>query len=204
MKDDGRQTMDNDTRARSVWQTKGEPRAVDKQAHRLRALLFDLGDTIMIEETEVKDAEGTTQSAELIPGVVQALRGFVARGHRLALVADSRPHTPPNVLRQHNVLALFETLAISENVGVEKPGARIFQAALDALEIAPTDYDRVVMVGNNLARDIVGANRLGLISVFFHWNDRRRSEPQTEEEEPDHTVTSVTELVALIERLDRP
>ena len=204
MKDDGRQTMDNDTRARSVWQTKGEPRAVDKQAHRLRALLFDLGDTIMIEESEVKDAEGTTQSAELIPGVVQALRGFVARGHRLALVADSRPHTPPNVLRQHNVLALFEYLAISENVGVEKPDPRIFLAALDALEIAPADYDRVVMVGNNLARDIVGANRLGLISVFFHWNDRRRSEPLTEEEQPDHKVTNPAELVALIERLESP
>jgi putative hydrolase of the HAD superfamily len=169
----------------------------------LRALLFDLGDTIMIEETELKDAEGTTQQADLIPGMDEALRGFVARGHRLALVADSRPNTPPNVLRQHGLLELFETLAISENVGVEKPDTRIFSAALDALEIAPADHRRVVMVGNNLERDIVGANRLGLISVFFHWNDRRRSEPLAEEEEPDHTITNAAELVALIERLEQ-
>ena len=200
---DGRQTADDDTRARSGWQTKDEPRAADKQAHHLRALLFDLGDTIMNEETEVKDAEGTTQTAELIPGVAEALRGLVARGHRLALVADSRPHTPPNVLRQHGLLELFETLAISENVGVEKPDARIFLAALDALEIAPTDYHRVVMVGNNLERDIVGANRLGLISVFFHWNDRRRSVPLTVEERPDYAITNASELVALIERLEK-
>ena len=36
--------------------------------HHLSALLFDLGDTIMIEESEVKDAEETTLQADLIPG----------------------------------------------------------------------------------------------------------------------------------------
>jgi putative hydrolase of the HAD superfamily len=164
--------------------------------------LFDLGDTIMIEESEVKDAEGTTESADLIPGMADALCALRARGYPLALVADSRRHTPPNVLRQHRLLDLFETLAISEVVGVSKPDARIFEAALDALQIGPCDYSRVVMVGNNLERDIVGANRLGLISVFFHWNDRRRSEPLKGEEQPDHTVTSAAELVALIKELE--
>ena len=173
-----------------------------KRSHHMAALFFDLGDTIMIEESEVKDDEGTTQRADLIPGMAGALRGLADRGYRLALVADSRPHTPPNVLRQHGLLELFEFLAISEGVGVSKPDARIFGAALDALEIAPDDYRRVVMVGNNLERDIVGANRLGLISVFFHWNDRRRSEPLNEEEEPDYTVTSAAELIALIEQLE--
>ena len=85
------------------------------------ALLFDLGDTIMVEETEVKDAEGTTLCAELAPGMAEALRAFSAAGHRLALVADSRPRTPENVLRQHGLLELFETLAVSEVVGASDP-----------------------------------------------------------------------------------
>jgi len=176
----------------------------DKPFHALRALLLDLGDTIMIEETEVKDAEGTTHSADLIPGMAEALRSLKARGRPLALVADSRPNTPPNVLRQHGLLALFDHLSISEVVGAVKPDARMFRDALDALRIAPSDYGRVAMVGNNLERDIVGANRLGLISVFIHWNDRRRSEPLTEEETPDYTISSAAELLALIARLERP
>ena len=69
--------------------------------HRIRALFFDLGDTIMIEQSEIKDAEGTTQQADLIPGMAEALRQFQALGYALALVADSRPNTPVNVLRQH-------------------------------------------------------------------------------------------------------
>jgi putative hydrolase of the HAD superfamily len=176
--------------------------------HHIIALLFDLGDTIMDEGTEVKDAEGTTTAAELIPGMADALRGFKAAGHRLAIVADSRPNTPPNVLRQHGLLDLFEHLAISEVVGaaagvasIDKPDPRIFRAALDALGIPERDYGRVVMVGNNLARDIVGANRLGLISIFFHWNERRRTQPLTAEETPRYTVSSARELVELVASL---
>jgi FMN phosphatase YigB (HAD superfamily) len=169
---------------------------------RIVALLFDLGDTLMIEESEVKDAEETTLRADLIPGAVEALRRFKDQGHILALVADARPDTPVNVLRQHNLYNLFDHLAISEVVGAEKPDALIFRDALDALGIPESDYGRVAMVGNNLERDIVGANRLGLVSVFFHWNDRRRSQPLTAEEEPRYTVSSIEELVSLVDDLN--
>jgi putative hydrolase of the HAD superfamily len=130
------------------------------------------------------------------------LRQLWAQNHALALVADSRPKTPVNVLRQHDLYDLFDVLAISEVVGVSKPDPWIFQVALDALEIPEEDYGQVVMVGNNLERDITGANRLGLISVFFHWNDRRRNTPLTGEEEPDFTVSSAEELMSLISKLD--
>jgi FMN phosphatase YigB (HAD superfamily) len=170
---------------------------------RIVALLFDLGDTLMIEESEVKDAGGTTLRANLIPGVADSLRWFKAQGYGLALVADSRPNTPVNVLRQHELYHLFDHLAISEVVGVEKPAPLIFRTALEALGIPESDYARVAMVGNNLERDIVGANRLGLVSIFFRWNDRRRSQPLTVEEEPRYTVSSAQELVSLVASLDR-
>jgi HAD superfamily hydrolase (TIGR01549 family) len=169
--------------------------------HRVVALLFDLGDTLMIEESEVKDAEGTTLRADLIPGVVEALRRFKDLGYALALVADARPKTPVNVLRQHDLYEHFDYLAISEIIGAEKPAPLIFRAALEALGIPESDYGRVAMVGNNLERDVVGANRLGLISIFFHWNDRRRSRPLTAEEKPRYTVSSIEELVSLVASL---
>jgi putative hydrolase of the HAD superfamily len=171
-------------------------------AGHLAALFFDLGDTLIIEASEVKNAEETTLFANLIPGMAEALRNFKTQGHRLALVADSRPDTPPNVLRQHNLLDLFETLAISEVVGASKPDPLIFRVALDALNIEPKDYGRVVMVGNNLERDVVGSNQLGLISVFLHWNERRRTQPLTAEEQPRYTVHSAQELITLIEELE--
>jgi HAD superfamily hydrolase (TIGR01549 family) len=126
---------------------------------KLVALLFDLGDVIMREETEIKDAELNTLRAELVDGMDAVLRALKARGYKLGLVADTRPKTAWNVLHQHGLYDLFDALAISEEVGCEKPDPRIFRAALDALNIAPCDYARVAMIGNNLARDIRGANQ---------------------------------------------
>jgi putative hydrolase of the HAD superfamily len=174
----------------------------DLGGRRILALLFDLGDTLMAEESEVKDAEGATLRADLIPGAAEMLRRFKEQGYALALVADARPNTPANILRQHDLYDLFDYLAISEIIGAEKPDPPVFRAALEALGIPEDDYGRVAMVGNNLERDVAGANHLGLISVFFHWNDRRRSQPLTAEEEPRYTVSSIEELVSLVDRLN--
>ena len=169
----------------------------------ITVIFFDLGDTIMEERTELKDAGGTTLSAELIPGMADALRALHRQGYRLALVADSRPNTPINVLKQHNLLELFEHLAVSENVGVEKPDPAIFLHALEAMKIPKQDYPHVMMIGNNLERDIVGANQMGLRSVFFHANDTRRTVAQARDEIPRHTVANANELLKLIEALSQ-
>jgi len=172
-----------------------------RQNGRLAALLFDLGDTLMVEESEIKEPDGTTLRAELLPGAAAMVKRLHRRGYRLALVADSRPNTPPNVLRQHGLLDLFEHLAISEVVNSKKPDAVMFTGTLDAMGIAREQYGAVVMIGNNLERDVVGANRLGLVSVFIQWNERRRIEPLASEELPDYTVHSIAELESLIEQL---
>jgi HAD superfamily hydrolase (TIGR01549 family) len=170
---------------------------------RIKAIFFDLGDAIMVETSEVKDESGTTLSADLIPGVEPVLRELKARGFPLGLVADTRRGTYQNVMRQHGLYDLFDVFAISDELGVEKPDARIFGAALDALEIQPGDYDKVVMVGNNLRRDVRGANALGLVSIWFHWNDRYPTQPADSMEEPAYVVHSAKELlnrIGLIEQ----
>lgn len=168
---------------------------------KLAAILFDLGDVIMQEATEVKDGELNTLRAELVDGMDDVLRALKSRSYKFGLVADTRPKTAWNVLHQHNLYDMFDTLAISENVGCEKPDARIFVAALDALNIAPSDYARVAMVGNNLARDIRGANALGLISIWFHWNERYAW--ANDGSVPMYVVHNAQELRMLIERLER-
>ncbi len=168
----------------------------------IQAILFDLGDVIMQEESEVKDAERNTLSADLVPGMGDALRALKARGYRLALVADTRPKTAWNVLHQHALYDLFDAFAISDQVGAEKPDPRIFRAALDQVGIPPTEYGQVVMVGNNPVRDIRGANQMGLISVWFHWNDRYLPDPESIDV-PRFEVHDARELTAVIDRIEQ-
>lgn len=170
--------------------------------HNIRAILFDLGDTLMWEVTEEKDATDVTLRADLLPGAADLIRRLREDGFYIGLVADSRPKSPINVLEQHELLHLFDTASISEIVGVSKPDRRMFLTALTALDVDPADYARVVMVGNNLERDIVGANALGLMTILIHPNDRRTATPSGPDDTPDHTVETIAKLSDLIYSLD--
>lgn len=169
----------------------------------LRAICLDFGDTLADEATEEKDETETTLRAELIPGARELVLELRRRGYPLALVADGRPGTYRNVLTQHGILACFDTLAISDLVGVEKPDPRMFAAALDALGIPQADYHRTVMVGNYLARDVKGANALGMVSVWLDWGPRRPKVPADASEVPDYTIRLPLELLAVIDELER-
>lgn len=169
----------------------------------LRAICFDFGDTLADEATEEKDATETTLRAELIPGAKELIVELRRRDYRLALVADGRPGTYRNVLAQHGIYTCFDTLAISDLVGVCKPDPRMFVAALDALGIAPADYGRTMMVGNYLARDIKGANALGMVSVWLDWAPRRPKAPVDASETPHYTIRQPLELLTVIDQLER-
>jgi FMN phosphatase YigB (HAD superfamily) len=168
----------------------------------LRAICFDSGDTIIDEATEIKNDGEETIRAELIPGADTVLRELKQRGYTLALVADGPVATFRNSLGQHGLYDLFDAYAISGEIGVDKPDARMFRHALAQLRIRPADYGRVVMVGNNLSRDIKGANQLGLISVWLNWSPRRSKTPADASERPQYTIATPIELLAVIASLE--
>lgn len=170
---------------------------------KLKAIFFDLGDTLMDETTEIKDQNLVTIDAELVDGAKEILIKLKEMGYKIALVADTKIGTYKNVLGKFDMFKYFNCFAISEELGFQKPDPRIFLFALDSLGIEEKDYKNVVMVGNNLRRDIVGANRLGLISVWFHWNDRYPSKPENEEEVPKFEIRRLSELLEVIERLEK-
>lgn len=167
------------------------------------AVCFDFGDTLADEATEVKDETMTTVRAELIPGAGEVVRRLKQSGYKVALVADGRPGTYYNVLSQHGLYELFDAFAISEHLGVEKPDARMFTAALDQLGIGRVDYGRTIMVGNYLARDVKGANQVGMISVWLDWAPRRPKVPADDSEIPDFTIKEPLELLHLVNCLEQ-
>jgi len=170
--------------------------------HNILAICLDCGDTLIDEGTEVTTPEGVSLRADLVPGAAELLHELKRRGYRLALVADGPVPTFRNNLGSHGLYELFDAVSISHAVGVSKPHPDIFRHALAQLGIEEKDYDRAVMVGNNLARDIKGANELGMISVWLDWSPRRSKVPADESEVPQHTIKTPLELLSLIESLE--
>jgi putative hydrolase of the HAD superfamily len=172
-------------------------------SNNILAVLFDCGDTLVDEGSEVHDPNNVVLQADLIPGAGELLRELKHRGYRLGLVADGKASSFKNILSGHDLFDLFEVHAISELVGVSKPDPRMFQTALDGLGIQPRDYGRVIMVGNFLERDVKGANALGLISVWLDWAPRRPKVPRDPSEQPRYTICLPLELLTVLESLEQ-
>lgn len=167
----------------------------------LRAVLLDCGDTLVDEASEVKDANGVSLSATLIPGAADMVRAIKVRGHPMGLVADGPLGTFRNNLGPDGLFEMFDVHAISGELGYEKPAPEIFLHALETLGIQQADYRHVVMVGNNLSRDVRGANLLGLTSVWLDWSPRRSKVPADDYEVPDYTIRMPSELLAVLDRM---
>lgn len=174
-----------------------------KMQHQIVAICLDCGDTLVDEATEVKTPDGVSLRADLIPGAAELLHTLKERGYPLALVADGPSKTFINNLHPYGLYDLFDVYAISEQVGVDKPHPSMFHEALRQLQVEPERYDRVLMVGNNLERDIKGANQVGLISVWLDWAPRRSKIPADASEVPQFTIKQPLELLSIIDQLEQ-
>ncbi|GGG59128.1 HAD family hydrolase [Paenibacillus radicis (ex Gao et al. 2016)] len=165
-------------------------------------VFFDSGDTIVDESTEVRDEEGIVISADLIPGADVMLKTLIEKGYTLALVADGDAQSFKNVFKQHELYDYFTAMIYSETIKASKPSPRMFKAAVGALDLSEADYPRIVMIGNNLSRDMKGANALGITSIFQSWTPRYPHTPADESERPTYTVKEPLELIELLDRLN--
>ncbi len=166
-------------------------------------VFLDSGDTLVDESTQIFAQNGDVISAELFEGAREVLKWLVDNHYRVALVADGRVQSFENVYTGLGLNGVFEQWIISEAVGEEKPHLKMFETAMEKMNLAKEDASRIVMVGNNLKRDVLGANRMGLISILQAQSPRYDMTVENAEETPDYQIESIQALPGLIEKLDK-
>ena len=165
-------------------------------------VFIDCGDTIVDESTQVFAQGEIVLKADCIPGADKVLKQLKNEGYRIALVADGLTESFQNIFRELKLSHIFEAWITSEEVGVCKPDARMFLTALEKMHLKQEDANRIVMIGNNLKRDVLGANRMGITSILLSFSPRYVMQPETVDETPDYVVAMPCELPDLIHQLD--
>ena len=165
-------------------------------------IFTDSGDTIIDEGTQVYDDRGIVLEADFIPGAGAVLKQLHDEGFTIALVADGEWDSFQNVYRKNGLGYCFDAWVVSEVVGLQKPAPIMFETAYEKLGLTEEDKKRIVMIGNNLKKDIAGANRQGLISVWLDWSPRYFHEVEEPDWQPDYTVKTPAELIDLIHMLN--
>ncbi|MCQ2538145.1 MAG: HAD-IA family hydrolase [Lachnospiraceae bacterium] len=165
-------------------------------------IFTDSGDTIIDESTQIYDDRQIVQKADFIPGADKALVALHEKGYRIALVADGELESFQNVYRENGLGHIFEEWIISEVVGKQKPEPIMFETALEKMHLGVEDKKRIVMIGNNLKKDIAGANRQGMISIWLDWSPRYFHTVEEPDWQPDYTVHTPEELVELLDQIN--
>ena len=124
---------------------------------------------------------------------VQELR----RRYRLGLIANQLGAVR-EALERDGLAGAFEIWAISEELGVEKPDPRIFEAAVREADVGPY---RAAMCGDRLDYDVEPARSAGMKTV---WVLRGEAPDHPTEEQlsvPDASVRSLEDLPVAIDGL---
>ncbi len=117
-------------------------------------------------------------------------------GYKTAIIALGRVSVSETSSKIVNWNDYFDTIISSEEAGIEKPAREIFQLALSKLKGGDEDTR---MVGNRVDADIGGANRMGMKSIWFKWNDRYRDSIDTEEKRSNFTISYMPELLGILD-----
>ena len=93
------------------------------------------------------------QGAHLIPGAESLLHSLAGKVG-LILMTNGIKEVQRSRLELSPIKTLFSDIIISDEVGVAKPDRKIFEIALKNMAI--TNKDSILMVGDNLSSDIKG------------------------------------------------
>lgn len=167
-------------------------------------IFTDSGDTILDESTQrfMEKKPQIVSEADFIEDAGKVLEALHKAGYTIALVADGEEESFQNVYRANGLRYCFDAWVVSETVGVQKPERPMFQTAMDALQLTDEDKGRIVMIGNNLKKDVAGANRFGIASIWLDWSPRYFHSFEEEDWRPDYTVKHPSELIGLLAELE--
>lgn len=166
-------------------------------------IFTDCGDTIIDEATQVYDNRHIVQRADFIPGADEVLKQLHEEGFTIVAVADGEVESFGNIFRENGLDYCFDQWIISETVGMQKPAPVMFETAMEKMGLTEADRSRIVMIGNNLKKDIAGANRQGLTSIWLDWSPRYFHTVEEPDWQPDYTVKTPAELLPLLHELDQ-
>lgn len=172
------------------------------EAKGVKAVFLDSGDTLIDEDSQVFVEGELVLQANPIPGGDRLVSELKKRGYLVALVADGLTESFENVHKAMGFWDDFDMRSISEEVGVHKPDPKMFLTAVDGLGLTEADHAGCVMVGNNLERDIAGANRLGMRSVWISWTKNYPTEPANEAEKPDFEIKLPHQLLDVLDAIN--
>jgi putative hydrolase of the HAD superfamily len=169
----------------------------------LKELLAEKGYT-NISDSVIRDSLDahyavTQKNWQLEDDAIACLSTLQEQNYKLGLLSNAGDHRDVlQLVEKFNLESYFEFIVTSAGCGYRKPHQRIFELALEKVNARA---EETVMVGDTLKADILGANQMGMFSI---WITRRADYPpdKTLPIQPRAIIKSLGELPGLLRELE--
>ena len=151
-------------------------------------LKFEVDDE-MINKLAIDYIEHLSDFNHLIPNTILVL-DYLHLKYNMHIITNGFKEVQRRKLEKSDLLKYFRTITISEDVGVKKPDEIIFKYALQK---SNSLIKNSIMIGDNYNADILGANNIGMKSIYFNFH-------KTQEEQKEDVVI-IQDLKEILEIL---
>ena len=127
---------------------------------------------------------------EFFPNAENTLKELVKKRVKLALLTNGAGEAQRAKIQRFKLGRYFSICLIEGELGYGKPDQRFFKMALDKLGVMP---NQAWMVGDDLERDITGAQAAEIFSVWYDF--REAGLPASSTVKPDRIINNLAELL---------
>lgn len=103
----------------------------------------------------------------LFEGALEIL-DYLTLKYKLHIITNGFEEVQQKKLKNSGIVHYFSTVTTSEEVGVKKPNSKVFLTALKKANSLPEES---VMIGDSLEADILGANNIGMQTIFYNYRN---------------------------------
>jgi len=127
-----------------------------------------------------------------VDGVVELLNHVQASGYKSSIVTNGMKEVQRPRIKKCNWEHYFEHIFVSDEIGVAKPQLAFFDHCLDVS--GDLDKSDILVIGDTLESDILGANRAGIKSCWM--NPDNKNHPS--DIKPDYQINKLSDLMEII------
>lgn len=130
----------------------------------------------------------TSSKPHVLPYTIEILN-YLKEKYKLHIITNGFNESQAKKMSSSGLNSFFDLVVTSETTGYKKPDARIFYHTMDQLK---TRAEHCLMIGDNPASDILGAQNAEIDQVFFNPGEIEI------ELKPTYTISHLKELEALL------
>lgn len=108
---------------------------------------------------------------KLFDTVLDYLENHRLKGEKIGILTDLTAHIQYRKMEKLGLTDHIDFVVTSEEVGVEKPHPYMFTRVLQKLECKASE---ALMIGDSWSKDIVGANAMGIQSIWINLNKEKQ------------------------------